>query len=67
MAESWLIRVTPKYQRGIGAAETETVGQHGVQVRIIPALAHDGHTLGLRIQVLDIGGRRDKAVLLHQQ
>src|SRR5665213_814596 len=53
--------------RGIGATETERVRQHGAELRVFLALAHDRHVGESRIEGLDVGAFADKAVLHHQQ
>jgi len=55
-ARGFLLPNVPlKHQRRIGAAETETIRHHGVELGTILALADDRHVSELRIELVDMG------------
>src|SRR3546814_18272314 len=58
---------TLKGEAGVGATEPETVGHHAVELNVLFHRADDRHALGLGIEVLDVGGGGDEAVVHHQQ
>ena len=49
-------------QRGVGAAEAEGVGQRGIDLGVVDALAHDVGAFDRGIEFLDIGAFADEAV-----
>src|ERR1700733_11100339 len=61
-------RVVPlEYQRGIGAAEAETVRHGRPDLRVVDALAHDVGVGDGGTDLLDIGALGDEAVAHHQK
>src|SRR5690554_1458649 len=61
-----LVSILPEHQRSVGATKAEAVTHHQRNLGILN-LADNGITLRPFIQVLDVRGWRDKAILLHQQ
>src|SRR5689334_8893814 len=61
------LRLTLKDQRGVGATETEAVGERRVDTDIIHTLAHDIRIGDGRIEFLDIGAFADEPGLHHQE
>src|SRR5207248_6470264 len=56
------LRVHPlEHQRGVGAAEAEGIRQHGAELGVIDALAHDWHVGECRIELGDVGALADEA------
>src|SRR3546814_7564350 len=57
---------TLKGEAGVGATAPETVGHHAVELNVLFQRADDRHALGLGIEVLDVGGGGDAAVVHHK-
>src|SRR4051794_31708673 len=61
-------RIQPlEYQRGVGAAKPERVRQHGAELGVVDALAHDRHVGECRIKLGDVRAFADKSVVHHQE
>ncbi len=60
------VRVFFQHQGGVGAAETEAVGQNPVEL-LIATIGDDRRALQFGIEFLDINGGSDKVILHHQQ
>src|ERR1700758_3280744 len=53
-------RIQPlEHQRGVGAAEAERVRQHGAELGVVDALAHDRHVGENRIEFVDVRALAD--------
>src|SRR5690606_34152274 len=59
--------VTLEDKRWVCATEAEGIRQNGVYLRVVDALAHDGDTLELRIEFLDMGAFPYEAFLHHEE
>ena len=57
----------PEYQRGVATAEPEVVGQRPRRPLLSAGAAHDRRTLELRVEGVDVDGRRQVTALEHRQ
>src|SRR6185436_7518572 len=67
---SWVMpsRIQPLEHDGcIGAAETERVRQHAIELHVVAALAQDRDVREGGVEGLDVGALANEAVLHHQQ
>ena len=63
----YLKSVFSKYYGGIGAAETEAVRKHGVELCLTRLISHDVKAGTMLVKLVNIDGGGNEAVLHHEQ